>query len=424
MKKSILLIMAFTLLFSGCKNDNVIVEEQATETKDQSKFEIDLSTLPTTYYSIQRAEDFSDGYAWAKFEIFNTGEEKWGCIDKEGNVQFFLSDEYEYQNKSGNYMSHSWVDDTCLVEVTGVDKGRIFDLSGNVIFETDETYIDVLFYMDGYYAVAKHVGGFDKDEYSVCFISTKGEWSDKEWALDGKDILSVGYLGEGILCYGEEFYNFNTGKTFKGSNTDLYFELRSNFSNGVCLYENINGQYGLLYSDGRMKEIEIDLSNVMYSNIEGDYVVLDNQSEIYLYNVQTNKLEKVCTLSNDTYIENYGDLHYIDDKIFTKILGVDRNHYFTFYDKYGKMLFEPIQAEEIGNVSCDRIITKSSDIYTVYNTAGGVVFTGNQYNTIDQYSDGVAIVGRKNYDPYYIDTEGNKLFNTITYNGETYEPMV
>lgn len=65
------------------------------------------------------------------------------------------------------------------------------------------------------------------------------------------------------------------------------------------------------------------------------------------------------------------------------------------------------------------MIVTNDDNYCIYDFSGEKKFEFDAYS-VDTYSDDVAMVYDSN-GRYYIDKNGNKLFNELTYNGETYK---
>lgn len=419
MRKSKIIIMVLMLcvFVSGCGQENK-KESNELKTLDSSSSILNGSSAEIedeSDYSIVRAENFSEGFAWVKLENQENRERRWACIDKSGVVQFFLNDEYKYinNNPSGytDYIQTKWHEGTCLLTKECADTERILNTSGNIIFETDDIYTDILFYMEGYYVVVKHESGFETNEYSICFLSTDGEWSDIEWKI-GDQNNSVEYCGSGIICHNDEYFNVKTGNTFKKS---FLFNRIGEFDNGVCLVEKIGDYVALMYANGDIKKLD----TTTYADTYGSYgkisegcSVMNNQQNIAYYDIKTSSVNSIFKSPDNVHIDNNQDLCFKNNNLFVKQRGADGNLYFTIYNKEGDRLFEPIKCDTIGNLSCERIVTVSNFKYCVYDEQGNMVFEND--SPIDEYSDDVAIVGRKTHNPYYIDKNGNQLFSKIS----------
>lgn len=70
------------------------------------------------------------------------------------------------------------------------------------------------------------------------------------------------------------------------------------------------------------------------------------------------------------------------------------------------MILEPVRCDEATKISCGRIIVRTEDGATVYDTDGNIVFE-NPY--ITDYQDDVAVLRSSNV-RRYVDLQGNDLF--------------
>lgn len=440
-----------TSMLCGCggENNNKSSGANAPSSNVSSYAEtIESTTEASKEYAITNATVFSDGYAWVYLQDKNMTNYKvhedhqTACINKSGEIQFFLNlEHFNYQDQSflwSNYQQdynfwHStnanfweWHEGTSLVHSTSGPQ-RIYDTKGNLIFETDDTYYKVACYADGYYAVMKQVKSIDKNEHFVCFLNTDGTWQKNEWNLNtDSDYYDVDYRGEGIFycsAYKGKYYNINSNREFEVNTTEIIDSPAGNFSNGKILYKSPTR---VIDSNG---SIINKYENTQTTGFNGQYAAIFDAMYaenpfIKCYDSQNDKITDIATFTNGIEIP-YKEYMFDGDKICIELKGIDKNHYFTTYTSTGKQLYDPIQCDENKMWSlCDRILITRGGKYYVYDYNGNLIFDEEKvpYQNPDfhQYSDDVMLVKYSSFNFQYLDKNGNTLFEKLKFDNVEY----
>lgn len=442
-----------TSMLCGCggENNNKSSGANAPSSNVSSYAEtIEPTTEASKEYAITNATVFSDGYAWVYLQDKNMTNYKvhedhqTACIDKSGEIQFFLNlEHFNYQDQSflwSNYQQdynfwHStnanfweWHEGTSLVHSTSGPQ-RIYDTKGNLIFETDDTYYKVACYADGYYAVMKQVKSIDKNEHYVCFLNTDGTWQKNEWNLDtDSDYYDVDYRGEGIFyCSAKKgkFYDINTNKEFT---VDLLGEPTGQFSNGKVIWNEVL-KYYIVDKNGKLLKSIDNPNNGESKGFNGRYAALKTEESgkgdsLICYDSQTDNSNEIVSFTNGIQI-TLGGYAFDESKVVVGLKGIDKNNYFVTYDNEGKQLYEPIECDEFKVwSSCGRILITRDGKYYVYDYDGNLIFDEEKvpYQNPDfhQYSDDVMLINYSGSNFQYIDKDGKTLFEKLSYNNVEY----
>lgn len=425
MRKLITIMLCATiplLTFVGCgEEDKSVASSQASNISSDSEIlnsDTSLATEEATEksYLIQEGTSFSDGYAWVSFEEKgSSGEKLSACINKSGEIQFF-TDEY-YLNE--------WHDGTCIVGEKSYDYStecKIINTKNEVLFETNETFTNILAYGDGYYAISKYVHNLESKKYLIYFLDTDGNWFDTNYDLNLENEPEVGYLGEKIFLVGDVYINLNTKQATEYTDYNCY-NMFGKFQDGVA----VTGNSTLIYTDGTTKTLELNGGTVqgpisdggfVYSNSDGDNNVL------YFYDISTGNSNKITSYSKDIIYQNGGNLYFEDGYLFLSLQGIDYKNYITFLDKNGNEVFEPIPYDHIGSLSENYIVAYSYEgavrTSNIFDNKGNMVLKTDKYLIDNNFHNNCVQVQNESHHQSYMDIDGNLLFDKLTYNDTIY----
>lgn len=416
MKKKISIALCAVVLsisIAGCGQKGSIHSNiEASQTNSGINSVSESSNVANNDYVISSPSAFSDGYAWIQVNSNSGGITNKLFIDKSGNVHdeiYKLSTSFSRESSSD-----TWHDGTVRTDKL------IVNSAGEIIFQTDDEYTTILTYGGGYYAIAKRVHDLQTDKVLICFMDTDGNWFDTNYDLNLEEIGSndLIYLGEQIFGIGDTYINLKTKKATQIKDYPCG-GIQGEFSDGVAVWKHgWSGSDALIYSNGTVKEIDINDGEIKGKLSDGGFVYLQNEDEtttIYFYDIETGKSKEITSYKDGIKITN-DNLYFENGTLFFKLLGVDDDYYITFFDKSGKELIEPKSYKYIGERSCNRVIAENDDVITIYDERGNVVLETDEYQIgsgVDEpiYSDDYIPVYVKKYkENNYLDKDGNLLF--------------
>lgn len=441
---SVLLIISVLFALSGCagRSDSLTADKKTVSSRissqthmdNQTKSEESKESIPNEkIFTINTAEDFSDGVAWVKVSSSNEDENSVNyrsCIDQDGKVLFsFHEDEINSVTPFENGVSY-------ITTSSGVNK--VINKKGETVISSKNNFFDkIVAYGDGLFSVNKYVVDFDHSEFQVGILDKDGNWKLELTSL-ASNVSGMNYFGDGIFGYmvsqtaslgsaDWNFYNTKTESWFNAKDITGLNQLvlstynnpnpcRNIFQNGIALVEIGNGRMGdkaaLLYTDGTLKELNINTEHAFY-----DYGPISDGGFVYsayddvVISVSFYDMKKHVSISIDNYadkipISSLSKLYYKNDHMLLKLTGSDSKNYYTILDKAGKALMKPQLYESMGELQCDRIVWRDFNGFHITDQKGKEIFQKTDCNSISDYSENFAIINENNY----INLKGEELF--------------
>ena len=460
MKKRFISIILTALLVCtavcGCSgNENANNSSTVSENSNQNSASQDQNgTVVETESNVTDIDlyltyNYSEDLAWV---IFNKGEgtekqQYCGCIDKSGNLVFYID-----ENSLGT--------SPLLSKLTPYSNGYSYIETSNSLYLLNksgtvlQTYPIVpeksgnkaIAYADGYVWYQEYVSDFDEAYYKYSlYDSNKNIVTEFEY--EGTEpIESMGYYEKKVWAY----YNrnkenpinsvyFTDGNKWIDSYTDFYFyddiaiigPTHDNEDTDVGYLSFIDSKGNQTYTQlpdniGRWNDIQC------YA-ISDDYCVLYHsgyakQEYLAIYNVSTKKFIKMDNKYNDkidydSLPDDSGELMFENGKIALRLIGSDGDSYVGLFDTSWNIIGEPIKSS-IYYFSDGKLVTDKN----IYDENVKILFSADDfgYKSVSSYHNGIAHAktdgmqissGGETYgyedDWFYIDSDGNRLFDSI-----------
>ena len=459
MKKRFLSIILIALLICmtacGCSgNENTEKSSTVSENVNQnSASQVQNETVVETESNVTDIDlyityNYSEDLAWV---IFNKGEGRekqqyCGCIDKSGNLVFYTD-----ENSLGT--------SPLLSKLTPYSNGYSYIETSNSLYLLDksgtvlQTYPIVpeksgnkaIAYADGYVWYQEYVSNFDEAYYKYSlYDSNKNIVTEFEY--EGTEpVESMDYHGKKIWCY----YNRNAEKPTNRvyfTDGDKWIDLTDDF-----YYFDDVAAFGTTYDDedddiGYLAFIDTK-GNFSYAEIPDDvgrwndiscyavsenYCVLHNyiKNPEYLvcYDVSLDKFKKMDNeyadkINYNSLPDDSGELKFENGKIALRLTGSDNEGYVGLFDASWNIIGEPVKTSTY-SFSDGKLVTGKD----VYDDNLKLLFSADDfgYQGISPYHDGVAHAKADGmqvssggeeygYEDYwfYIDSDGNRLFDSI-----------
>lgn len=457
MKKQLLSVLLVALLICiavcGCTengkdgNRTSISDNSNQSISSQLKDETNtLSDIDDSEIDIYLTYNYSEDLAWV---IFNKGAEKQeccGCIDKSGNLVFYTDkDSLGISPKLAKLTSYS----NGYAYIETKDSLYLLDKTGNILktynCSTKKNDNKVVAYADGYVWYQECVAEFDEAYYTYTLYDFQ-ENSVTNFKYNGNDpIESMNYYGKKVWG----FYNRNKDKPinsyyFTDSNKWVDSAQEFYFLDDISListtYDEEDTDIGYLAfidTEGELTYTQLPdyvgrWSDIKCYAISEDCCVLYNHSYpecIFSYNISSGEFIKMDNeytdkINYDSLPDNSIELYFENGKIALRLTGTDKESYVGLFDTSWNIIDKPLQTSSF-DFSDGKLITNET---SVYDDAFNLQFSAEDfgYKSISPYHNGIAHAkkdgiqiasGGEQYGYedcwFYIDSDGNRLFDTI-----------
>lgn len=427
-----------------------------------TNLESDVHIISTQEPIVEYSSNFSEDRAWIQFRFEKGGVAHFGCINKKGELLFYL-DGINLGNcaSPGRVLTPGTNFSDGYAFAFAHDKMYVIDKSGEILSEYTEQSKEndvprVFAYADGYVWMQQYISGFDKAYYKYQLYAPDGGFVT-EFIYNGtKELTNLKYCGSGVWRYRD----FETER-------NRYYSIASNcwidFFEKCWVYSSFYNQEGLIgvdyWSDsnyvklyvmdskGNIRIIEHELIgyydygmiNDGLLTISGDSIS-SNKKYFSVCNTETGVVTKLDGRYAE-YLRGIPSDAYTDGVIPLIIEGQDGKEYLIFFDKLLNPISTPLACR--GYHYSDGLMiaetygtTQGLYDYCVIDSAGKVCFSVGEkgYSQITSFSDGVAralpntsskwreivhTVGKDVFSDIlqgnwvYIDTNGNQLFDSI-----------
>ena len=463
------------LLITGCAkseteniqpDETIQVEEKAREETSSEEQTTEESLGKIVISDSLGLYKYSEDRAWVSFQTEGDEEFKYGCIDKEGKMIFYISGADSTDSEAVSYSNgYSYFKNG--------DTLYLFDLNGNVVNEYQSSVdISIKAYADGYVWTEEYTSGFDSAFYTYILYDPEGTALTKFEHSGTESIDELYYYSRGVWGYdtqnsdGESIQRFYCSDTYKwvestiaAKNHDIYF-YDDNAVIGIKYEDPSETGYRarlcLLDTSGNLTEVPIsgelgwNWDNPNFIN-EGYCVLEEYEAYLISYQLSTGKFSKM----ENEYSERVKgsalpEIRMFDNgRITMTLTGNDEENYVALFDNSWNIIGEPLKYVKYNFsdgmlIVLDWILDDSGVAYqeylSVYNSDGEEIFspTENGYVSITSFEDGVARALPSDADStfrsavsttmgaladnqsgpvsgefVYIDSEGNRLFENI-----------
>lgn len=463
------------LLITGCtKNetenvqpDETIQVEEKTreETSVEEQIADEISSETVIPDSLGLGE-YSEDRAWVSFQTEGDEEFKYGCIDKNGKMIFYISGADTADSTTVSYSNgYSYFKNG--------DTLYLLDLNGNLVNEYQSSdNISIKAYADGYVWTEEYTSGFDSAFYTYILFDPEGTILAKFEHSGTEPIAELYYYSCGVWGYDTQNLDGESIQRFYCSDADKWVESTIAANNHEIYFYEDSAVIGIEYEDpdetgyrarlclldtsGSLREVPIsdDLGwnwdNPNFVN-EGYCVLEEYESYLISYNLSTGEFSKM----ENEYSERVKgsalpEIRMFDNgRIAMTLTGNDEENYVALFDDSWNMIGEPLKYVKYNFsdgmlIVLDWILDDSGNGYqeylSVYNSDGEKIFspTENGYVSITPFEDGVARALPSDADPtfrsatstvsgaladnktgsvsgefVYINSDGNRLFENI-----------
>lgn len=440
--KQILLIVSIVVWILGltaCSHNNAdnnvdedIGKENERENSADETIEEDKATDETQ--TIQKAieitllNNYSEGLAWVWCNEAETANYFYGCIDKDGEMQFYIDgDDWDlYQGIETEFLNgyaHIWTKDAHIVVNT------LGDIVSKYMLDKENS---VKVFGEGYVCTEKYTSGFEDTHYTYTIYDPEGK-KLQEFEYGSEPLSGAGYFGKGVFGFSLQNENGEVIQKFYCADSDKWVD--SAIGDNIWFYDDI-AVVGIGYYDpdetgyrarlrlmdisGNFTEVPLsgelgwDLSNSSVYVSEG-YCILECGSYLVSYNLSTKEFKKM----DNEYADNLqadrlpDTLILQNGRIALPLEGSDGENYVAVFDKDWKPLCEPIMVEFGFSLSEDRLIVRELNDTIIFNEQWEEVFSHeNREGKIAEYKEGMAIMTSDGGTHLgYIDKDGNTLFD-------------
>ena len=397
--------------------------------------EDDIKIIVGTLY------DFSSDRAWITYRIDN----EWylGCVDKEGTILF------AYPSSSINEKSE-FINGAAYI-ATGSREEKtywIINEAGDILTSSaDSNFDSIVAYGGGYFLCYKDQSDFSGASNCYKVIDSTGKivkeiiYAKEEFTHAEVPGNNLRYLGDGIFSFWKDkrnhssivdLYNIPDGIEFTCENIAANCKYHSKFSDGVAFFGRINLPDIILFKDGTYTELNYTTglgNDVSYDShaSEGKVVLCEHDSSNKIKNMVYYSITDDNYYSLDIYIDNmytkipvedFGQFTYeiVNDRFLVHLLGADNLSYIALIDTCNEIILEPVRCDKATEISCGRIVVRTEDGVTIYDTDGNIVFDmlGARMFLTGNFQDDVAILKGEGVEKY-IDLQGNDLFDDYNF---------
>lgn len=346
-----------------------------------------------TYVKLEFGKNFSDGLAWVSYSDPNTGEEKTGLLNVDGEILSNDSLSKVDHNEFGSDFSsgYSYVNHRDYNNKTN-NSFSIIDEEGNVVVSSpdDGAGYQILAGGDGIFFVYQQILDMKTNEERYGFMDAKGNWIVKPTT---ENPLKYGYSSDEVLKWGGELFYYYLGEHVFAALVDDYFDYLAiyNVDTGASKYydnsdlsdtseivlTNNNSDRPFTFSNGLSMIIMHD--TVCSLNREGEITEIaaipggyTGTEIVYydgifllgsvnfmktwemrdgvFYDLNGNIVLDMSGYSLAVYGKLNGFYEFHDGIAAVKIVGADGKYYIAHIDKSGNFLYEPIAIDYASNL--------------------------------------------------------------------------
>ncbi len=402
--------------------------------------------------------DYTNEYAWVSY----IGESAiyFAAIDKNGQMKYkYDTDLSRFSGSSEEVSMVTCQDGYFYYEPEyGVDELIVISPEGTAVkyeFNDSDLESGILAYGDGYVITWSSYSDFDSEGHVYTLYDSEGSIVNQvklEEDLYEGPSFSAAYCGNDIFCvkingtvgqdsFGNnqfycKFYNvdgdelasikYTSGEDYIGNGSFADGETVMYLGLDGTVTEDYSESYELLFMDieGNITRISSDYSVGQFTPVVSDnkcfYIGYDSSSGEYHYMVYDLETETF----NELYPENENRINLnkyesapvlASGKLVITLTGQDGNSYIEVIDEESNLLMEPTLADEYYGFTDGMLVIKSDGEYSVYDTDLNLVYSlsDTEYDSIREYSNGVAYVSGEETMPAYFDTDGNLIFEEV-----------
>ena len=407
MKKSVfriavtagILMSAFTL--TGCKNPVLEKTEAAKEaisnlnamaTETQNNI---ADGTTTGSISIDATAEFQDGIAILK--DYDTKETY--VVDTNYNIL------WSYTNNS----NVQYVDGYILLEdepISGTT--TIYDKDGNQKFSyTEHQYENIKLVSNGCLIITEKTDTYNSSSTKTGLYSLEKQ----EYIIEPKEeyVGKIEDRGDGMFKVDESFYNSKTGKTMT---FDTYFS--QNFIDG----------YAVKPESGTIVVFDENGNEYRINEPNKKSVGVNNYNEKMLYDAYNNNLfnletKKVISLQNQIVKTDSSYWPVFENGYaLVRFMNQGDTPYYTVINTNGEFMFEPVRLEDQNGVYKELVSRKLDSGYfivevdgvdTVYDINNNEIVKAGINEEFEGITNG-SIMANSNYQDYYKDMQGNRIY--------------
>ena len=410
-------------------------------------------------------QSFSENLAWVKFVQRPGSQERYGCIDKKGNVLFAFPNNNDEVNPTPFDNGYSFIFEgdgpkenghlpsDCQTLVVVDTKGnkktfRASELGDTTNAEKEERSFRAV--GGGYFVLYRHQkADFDNNDYPWIYEVYDAGGNYIDYLKSSEGAWTVNYCGQGV-------FQFTCG--YVGVNPVLFFASSDKFiqvdtSTDVVFVDGEDTAYLATGKDVEVAQAVGDeewqdslVSGLVFVTKEGEIftgtvpeevhpcgeapcvsngkLILRGNDTLYSYDVKDGTLSEMPEeyAQHNIYIDAI-NIMYHDDVCTTMARGADGEYYLCAYDTNWNRLFDPLdtpstpeRAYYSDGLMALLLRSDAGDRYpAVIDKKGTVVFSKNE-GYFSQSSNGVITRSGTSGDgvPFeYYDTKGNKLFDSL-----------
>ena len=373
-----------------------------------------------TAYKLVQREKFIDGRAWVTYQKDEQYTQYLGWIDTQGNVLYTaeaMPEEYLNIGKGAGIVRT----ETNL---------KLIGSDGNVLVSIDGE-VEVKAYGDGYALIYQNKSTITKVEHLYGVVNYEGEWKMPLSEIGVEEVYgSFEHVSEYMFIYhgrNKVYFNAEEGNVMKVFNDYYSFLSPEGAVNGIFYTSEANigiekydlagekigetayfAEPGLVFPDGTVQQVGDG------EFIDGKFIkTIDGYLQITDYTKAT-----PTTAIFDKYpAEMIENITFIGDYGLLDIRGADKQMYVTMIDTQGNERIEPLKDKYTG-------LVKFAEGGYLYFVEDGVTYCidkdGNkveskvEYSRIRFYGDIGLVSGTWTEYGYYIKSNGEKLFETLT----------
>ncbi len=405
------------------KQDTPNVDSSPTEPKKEKILANDVYSFPNEYYGVSYPgiyNEVTEPFFLRSYGFSLKGSHQYlGMInDKQELIPYDFENVWNYSTFSNGYAYINF-------DSQPNNSFSIIHNSGNIIYQSpNDANYQVLCGSDGFFYVEKKVSGYDVYEVSYWIVSADGKWTSIDFVSN--EVASDFQCYENaILQLGDYiFVNMKNGNIYYTSSPDEYTPKYAGFTkNNELIWVHTDSYHGQVYiTDSNNNTKQLATTNgwgeAKYS--EDLIYISDNGGNCRFINLQGEvviDLSQYKITNQDPSKREFKQGGIFDNGIAPFLItGKDGQQYYMIIDKKGKLAFDPISLDRIGNFSQGYVpIELDFQMYLIDNKGNitPLPFVEDCYDPILEYLiyiDGVLLNGKT---ATFYDLTGNEIPITI-----------